>query len=201
MSFGGRHRLAGARNAHSDVLFPTCQPCGFRYSPVIRLDFSDPRLSELDLWDGMFVTLTCHNGCRWAASRTWWDYGNPFAPTVIEANPLGKAICIPPKDWEFEELPLRLVARNSVNPEYIDTESRVGGEPSWLNGDFPSRSPISCIRCSNPMSMLVQWSETKMEFIPRGIGPTEGSIMGNPDICFWFGCRNCHVVCSVWHLD
>ncbi len=196
----GVHRLAGSRNSHSDVSFPCCRTCGYRNSPVIRLDFSDPQLYALNLWDGVFVALTCHNGCG-LTERTWWDYRNPFAPTLIDDGPVGAIISRPPKDWEFEEVPIILVPRTTPKVRVIDTETRVGGEPAWLDESFPKEQLVPCTRCGNPMSMLVQWSETNMEYVPRGIFSSEGSIMGNPDICFWFGCRKCHIVCSIWNID
>lgn len=199
-NIGRAHRLAGPRSSHPDISFPHCRTCGYPTSPVMRLDFSDPQLYASYIWDGIFVALACHNGCG-LTQQTWWDYRNPFAPSLIDVSPAGTIISREPKDWEFEEVPLMLVPRISIRVGHIDTETRVGGKPAWLDGSSPEERQVSCIQCGGEMNMIVQWSDTNMEHVPRGIFSSEGSIMGNPDICFWFGCRNCRIVSSIWDLD
>jgi hypothetical protein len=204
-----RHRLAGPRSTHADIQFPLCPRCLIPYSPVLRIDFDDPRLVPLGLWTGELVTFVCHNDCqRWSCA---WDYSDRQRPVVFDLGITDDVELAPgvelAQDYEFEPVGLELAPRVR-DPAIIDVESRIGGEPAWLQGNIEVVGdevvfvdpPVHCPRCARAMPMLAQWSESGMAHIPRRLGRPQ-ELMGNPFIRFWFGCAPCKIVLTLYQLD
>lgn len=204
-------RLAGPRSAHPDVRFPLCPGCGYPRSPIFRIDFADPRLATMGLWSGDMVTLVCHNECWPADGRTdWYDYQRPLEPTLLDADQIRRASVpldplrpdrgsrrLPVEDFEFDEVAVDLVPRDPPRVGFIDLESCVGGEPSWLQG----KEPHDCRFCGAEMAFLIQWSEANMTHLPARLHAPRPQILGSPFVRFWFGCRACRVVASFSQMD
>jgi hypothetical protein len=203
--YSGGHSLAGPRHFYTDTHFPVCPACNVENSPIMLIDFSDERLENLNLWDGSLLCLQCHNGCgmkdKYGWPNYWWEYGNLNVPKIIASDQIVKAGGRPPQDWEFESVEVDIVSRIARKTNKIETETRIGGEPAWLQNPLQQQIDVLCIGCKKPMPMLLQWSETNMEYIPKGIGEASGSIMGNPGISYWFGCKECRIVGQIIEFD
>jgi hypothetical protein len=192
------HCLAGPRDFYDDIQFPVCPACNVENSPIMLIDFSDRQLGNSSLWDGLLLCIQCHNGCgmkdKHGWPNYWWHYGHPNAPKIIADDQIVKVEGRSSRDWQFESVEVDIVERAVRKTDRIETETRIGGEPAWLQDPFQQGVDILCIGCNRPMSMLFQWSETNMEYMPNGIGDSTGAIMGNPGISYWFGCRKCKIV-------
>jgi hypothetical protein len=122
----------------------------------------------------------------------------------------------PVEDYEFEEVAVELVARTARDPDPIDTTSRVGSEPAWLQSDFQQEpdgdlvevgpDPPACPQCRAKTTLLLQWSDT--EVTPRRVRkrgwlwrPDPTCVLSYPFIRFWFGCPACKIVGSLAQLD
>jgi hypothetical protein len=190
-----RHRLAGPRASHPDLQFAACPSCGVSVSPIFRLDFTDLRLLDLGRWDGLLVTLTCHNGCV-DLGPWWWDHAIATAPISLEAPP-------PPRgprlveDCEFEMLEIMLgkPRRRSQGP-------RVGGDPPideiGRALEMPEDTSPACLRCGELTRLLAQWTEIGSHDVPQRIG--KPGILGEPGWQRWFGCRACRLVAMTREL-
>ena len=176
-----RHRLAGPRSAYPSVTFTPCPGCGTLLSLVYWLDFSDPRLAQLGIWNGTFVALTCHRGCAPADDASvWWDYSDPMAPSVVSSPLIAGAA----PAMDFEQLPLALLPRSSRRAG--KHKARVGGEPGFHQLDIIAEElgwapPIPpCRRCGQTMPLIAQWTES-FRRIPRAVSTTTRPSLGVVD--------------------
>jgi hypothetical protein len=204
-SYSEGHCLSGPRDFYKSIKFPICPACNHMNSPIMLIDFSDSRLEDLNLWDELLLCIHCHNGCglksKYGWPNYWWDYSFPNEPKILAVEQIVKEEGMPPRDWEFESVEVEIVPRIVKNAYKIETETRIGGEPAWLQNPLQQERVLLCIGCNKPMQMLFQWSETNMEYIPKGLGESNGLIMGNPGMAYWFGCQECKIVGQIIEYD
>ncbi len=191
------HVLSGTREYYPEITFPICPACNYKNSPIIQVDFSDIRLNSLNLWNNNVICIQCHNGCCIKGNKYWWDYCNSYSPKIINGNLIEKIPGRIPKNWDFEGVEIELIERKNINANIIESETRIGGEPAWIHNPRNENTNVYCLKCHKPMIMIFQWSETNMNYLPKGINETAGTIMGNPGGSYWFGCKECRVMAQI----
>jgi len=195
------HIFSGTREYFKQITFPICPACNQENSPIMYIDCSDSRLNNINLWNNNIICIQCHNGCglkgKYGSPNYCWDYSNPNSPKIMNGNEPENIEGRVPKNWEFEGVEVELIPKVQRTRYRIELETRIGGEPTWIHNPLENKISIHCIICNNPMKMLFQWSETNMDYIPRGIRETAGAIMGNPGINIWYGCKDCKIMAQV----
>lgn len=137
---GPAHRWGGTAGARI-----ACPHCSAWLAPVLRLDLRDTRLPPVLPGSDVFEALLCPDCADWGPTFLDHSQGAPRLiadePSEEDADDEPQEPLLPARDVRLEAAKTRASAR-----------SRVGGAPSWLQGD----ATPECPRCREPMAFLLQ---------------------------------------------
>lgn len=141
---GAAHRWGGMPDARI-----ACPHCTAWLAPVLKLDLRDPRLAIILPGVDSFEALLCPDCADWGP--LFLDHSQRPPAPIAEENAEDDA-----SDDASDDPPEQLLPARDVRLEAATTRasarSRVGGAPSWLQGeDTPE-----CPRCHDDMAFVLQ---------------------------------------------
>ncbi|MCB1053851.1 MAG: hypothetical protein KDC71_24825 [Acidobacteria bacterium] len=202
---GVRH-FSGSNSYQNGSVFISCPCCNYEMFPAINLDFSDPKLTTLDLWDPVYMNVLFCPFCGLYMSPYWICYGNDTIEIVggdrssveifqnIETPYLMREITL--HEMGPEEDPRVCSKKNDYYMRSLGdgVYHQIGGFPIKGNAN-----QLSCCKCLKNMAFagILDYDDLNVPLYENDHIPVS-LIIGDGDCLNFYTCKTCKVIGLSW---